>query len=313
MMRRMKNKRVLITGGFGFIGTNLIRKMLPEGYEVRVIDDLSTGNRDFLEGMQYKFFQGDIRDREILEEALDGVDLVVHLAGHTNVIESIENPMHDLEINVLGTLNLLQVSLKRGIKRFVLASSNAPLGDQEPPVDESQVPHPLSPYGASKLACEGYCAAFHGGYGLETVVLRFANVYGSYSTHKTSVVAKFIRHALRGEPIVIYGDGKQTRDFVHVEDLCHAIILSTQKRVGGELFNIASGIETSVLELVDTIREASGKDFEVKFEPARRGEILRNYASIEKARDLLGYDPQVRLPEGVKECYEWFRRNYTYN
>ena len=176
--------------------------------------------------LQSSFHCHDIRNREGLRKIVSGSSAVVHLAAQTGVIPSLEDPAFDMEQNVGGTLNLLEACRIAGTPRFVLASSSAPLGEQEPPIDESKVPRPLSPYGASKLAGEGYCSAYAGSFGLETIALRFSNVYGPRSTYKGSVVAKFIKNILSGIPLTIYGSGGQTRDFIYVEDLCDAIDLA---------------------------------------------------------------------------------------
>ncbi|RIK41240.1 MAG: epimerase, partial [Chloroflexi bacterium] len=198
---------ILVTGGAGFIGASLVPMLLGQGYRVRVLDDLSVGSAATLEGLDVELVVGDIRDRAAVDAAVAGMDGVVHLAAHTTVIDSIHDPLHDYAVNVGGTLNLLLACRDQGIGRFVFASSNAPIGENTPPIDESKPARPLSPYGASKLAGEGYCSAFHSSYGLGTVILRFANVYGPRSTHKGSVVAKFIKDALSSGRLTIYGDG----------------------------------------------------------------------------------------------------------
>ena len=297
---------VLVTGGCGFIGTNLVHTLVDKGYEVSVLDDLSVGSLYFLEGLDFKFTKGSILNEDSVNAATAGVDAVVHLAAHTSVIDSIEKPELDCELNVFGTLRLLQACVRNSVRKFVLASSNAPVGEQDPPTNELKVPSPLSPYGASKLACEGYCAAFHGSYGLETVSLRFANAYGVFSSHKTSVVARFLGLVIEDRPVTIYGDGSQTRDFVNARDLCQGMIAALDSNLAGELVCLGSGTETSVVDLVRLLREVSGREIRTEFKPARAGEILRNYTDIAKARRLLGYSPQVDLADGLRECYEWF-------
>jgi UDP-glucose 4-epimerase len=301
---------VLVTGGCGFIGSHVVDELLCAGRPVRVLDDLSVGSKAALEGRDVELVVGDVRDEGAVERAVRGVSGIVHLAAQTGVIASIEDPGADCAVNVGGTLNLLRAAIRHGALRFVFASSNAPLGEQEPPNDESKVPRPLSPYGASKLAGEAYCSAFHGGFGLGTVALRFANAYGPRSTHKTSVVAEFIRTLLAGKPLTIYGDGRQTRDFVHVADLCQAIRLALDGSAAGEVFQIGSGVETSVLDLARYLREKLGMPHaEVRFAPARSGEIRRNYSNIEKARRVLGFAPRVTLDEGLAETCAFFRES----
>ena len=219
---------------------------------------------------------GDIRDQRLAEEACRGIDVIVHLAANTGDIPSIENPMEDCTANVIGTVNYLEAARLAGSKRFVLASSGAPLGEQKPPIHENMVPRPISPYGASKLAGEAYCSAYHGSFALDSVVLRFGNVYGPHSNHKGSVVAKFIKHILADEPLPIYGDGNQTRDFIYVEDLVRAILLSLERPgIGGEVFRIATHREHTVGEVAETLNRLAekhlGRKSEVIYEKERKG------------------------------------------
>jgi UDP-glucose 4-epimerase len=302
----LSRKRILVTGGYGFVGTNLVKMLVYEGCSVRILDNLTTGTPAYLSDTHHEFVNGDVRDSTTVDEAMKGIDGVIHLAGHTSVIDSISDPQLDCDINVRGTLTLLQSCVTHGISRFVFASSNAPLGEQEAPVHEQKVPRPLSPYGASKLACEGYCSSFHSTHGLGAVVLRFANVYGPYSTLKTSVVAKFIRSLLAGDPLIVYGDGRQTRDFVHVRDICRGLALALDRGGAGETIGIASGKETSVIDMVETLKVISQRPVTVQYEPERAGEIRRNYSDITKARRMLGYEPEVDLSDGLAECLQWF-------
>ena len=302
-------KTILVTGGAGFIGSTLVPMLVERGYGVRVLDNLSVGSTAVLADWPVDFVVGDIRDQAAVARAVDGVDGIVHLAAHTNVIDSQSKPREDMEVNVGGTLNMLLAARDHGVGRFVMASSNAPVGECTPPIDESKPARPLSPYGASKLAGEGYCSAFYGSYGLGTVVLRFANVYGPKSVHKGSVVAKFIREVMAGKALTIYGDGAQTRDFIYSEDLCRAIIAGLESDRGGETYQVATGIETSVSELVQLLQTAM-PDYTIKIvhEGQRAGEIIKNYSSIEKARRELGWAPEMPLEEGLARTVTWFQR-----
>jgi UDP-glucose 4-epimerase len=297
----------LITGGCGFIGVNLVAQVLRRGHRVRVLDNLSTGIREDLDA-RVELQIGDIRDCSAVSKACQSVDTVVHLAAHTRVVESISDPDLNFAINATGTLNVLKACRDAGVRKVIFASTGgAILGEQEPPVHEAMVPRPISPYGASKLAGEGYCSAFFGSFGLNTVALRFSNVYGPWSYHKGSVVAQFIRRLMRNEPIVIYGDGQQTRDFLYVADLVDAILLADEIETPGEVFQVASGRETSVLALVEAMKRVlPDREFQVRFEAPRAGEIFRNYASIEKARRMLGYDPKTNLEDGLRATLQWF-------
>ncbi len=302
----MSNRRnVLITGGCGFVGVNLARYLHGKGYHIRILDDLSAANpdhRQILTGAgSPEIIRGDIRDGAAVKRALEGAEAVVHLAASTSVTESLENPKGFWDINVNGTLNLLETCRAAGIVRFVFASSNAAVGEQTPPINEKMIPKPLSPYGASKLAGEALCSAYFHSFGMQTVALRFANVYGPHSDHKTSVIALFLKWAAEGRPFTIYGDGEQTRDFVHVEDISQAIHRSLQaESVGGEIFQIASGRETSINDLVRLIARVTGREIRTVPQPERKGEIRRNYSDIAKAKKILGFEPVVQLEQGLR-------------
>ena len=301
-------KNYLVTGGCGFIGVNLLARLNGQSRGVRVLDDLSLGKREDVAPFAVELQVGDIRDKAAVVKACQGMDVVVHLAAHTRVVDSVANPRLNFDSNVTGTMNVLEACREAGVKKMIFASTGgAILGEQEPPVHEGMVPRPVSAYGASKLAGEAYCSAFHGSYGLNTVALRFSNVYGPYSYHKGSAVAVFFKQLIQNEPITIYGDGKQTRDFLYVGDLVEAILLADKADTPGEYFQIASGRETSILTLLDTMKKIIPEaKFDIHHEPARGGEILRNYANIEKARRMLGYDPKTRLEDGLKKTWEWF-------
>jgi UDP-glucose 4-epimerase len=309
-------KRVLVTGGAGFIGANAVRLLLDHGYEVTVLDNLATGRIEHLAGLPVEFIQGDILERSTVKRAVSGKDGVVHLAAQTGVPGSLVNPMQDCRVNVLGTLNMLEacriekeeadVGRSSG-PRFIFASSNAPLGRQLPPATEDKAPLPISPYGASKLAAEAYCLAYHGSWGLGTVVLRFGNVYGPFSLHKGSVVAKFFKDISDREEIVIDGDGQQTRDFIFVGDLCRAILLALEDSVCGEVFQVATGTETTIHELAELVKRTSCSVASLTYGPARQADIRKNYSAIEKIRRSLNWEPIVDLTQGLQITMKWFR------
>lgn len=322
----------LITGGCGFIGTNLIRRLLKEDgdtHSIRVYDNLSVGNRDDLEKISsfeeinsnapgeisdtgVELVVGDIRDSDVAQRAASGADVIVHLAAQAGVPTSVEDPRYDFEANALGTFNLLEAARYQEVDRFVFASSAAPIGECEPPIHEDMACNPKAPYGASKLAGEGYCSAYHGSYGIDTVALRFGNVYGPRSGHKSSVVAKFIRRALNGKTLEIYGDGQQTRDFIHTDDLTRAIFLAaTESDVGGEVFQIATNSETTINELADLIVETLDKEIglenvDVCHKDPRAGDVRRNYSDTSKAENVLGWVPIVGLAEGIRRTVNDF-------
>lgn len=322
--------RLLITGGAGFIGVSLIDYLLglePRPYKITVADNLSTGNYELLKknvqsrGFEMEdafspepgkvcFIKLDIRDREAITSALAAQHQVVHLAAQTGVIPSLKDPFHDASVNITGLLNLLQASLENKIERFVMASSAAPLGEQEPPLNERKIPAPLAPYGASKLAGEGYCSAYHGSYGLNTAVLRFSNVYGPNSYHKGSVVAHFMKQLLQSKPLVVYGDGEQTRDYLYAGDIARAvdsILRAPAANVSGEIFQMGTGVETSINQLIQLLTRVTRITPQVLHEPDRTGEIKRNYTSIEKINRVLGFEPRFDLEHGLKKTWQWFK------
>ena len=323
-------KNWLITGGCGFIGTALIRALKAEpGNRVLVLDNLSVGRRrdlksvtEFVEidpariedwdgdGFSCRLVVGDIADAALLERATRGADVVVHLAGNTGVPRSVEAPREDMLANVVGTFNVLDACRENGVPRFVFASSGAPAGIVTPPIHEELPSHPVSPYGASKLAGEGYCSAFFHSYGVETVALRFGNVYGPGSHHKTSVVAKFIRKAIDGETVEIYGTGEQTRDFIYIDDLVDAVLrAATVEGIGGEVFQIASGKEMTINDMVEHLSLAlarHGYPLNVERTEPRRGDVLRNFSDTSKARSRLGWMQRVSVDEGIERTIESF-------
>lgn len=311
--QRSNNKTVLITGGCGFIGVNIARHLISHGFGIKILDNLSTGNKENLlsAGCQLSddaVIIGDIRNQDSVEEAVKEVDAIVHLAAHTRVLESLTKPQETWDINTRGTSNLLEACRRTGVNTFIFASSNVAVGEQVPPIDETKIPKPISPYGASKLAGEVLCTAYYHSFGLNTVSLRFANSYGPYSKHKTSVIAKYIKTVMQNEPLIIYGDGRQTRDFIHVDDICQAIYicLTTTKPISGEIFQIASGKETTINELASMIIAIAGNNVTISYEPKRKGEIERNYSNIAKARKMLGYEPRVALKDGLRDLWQWY-------
>ena len=314
--KRIKGNRletVLITGGCGFIGVNLVKYLAERGYKVKILDNLSIGREENLLKLRnqgYRFLPGDliigdIRNREVVGQAVEGMAAVVHLAAHTNVTDSLENPEVNWDINTKGTFNVMEACRKNGVEKFIFASSNAAVGEQTPPIDELKVPKPLSPYGASKLAGEALCNCYYHSFGLKTVSLRFANCYGTYSNHKTSVVSRFVRWASEEKPIIIYGSGNQTRDFIHVDDVCRAIHLSivAEDLASGEIFQVATGTETTISKLAEMVGKVTEKNLKVIYKPARKAEITRNYSDISKAREILCFQQSIDLEEGLSRLW----------
>jgi len=327
--KQNKNLHWLITGGCGFIGRNLILylKENDPNINIRILDNLSIGSKKDLSSVTDYFERelslikdhpqgvelviGDIRDFNVCLKACGGVSTIVHLAANTGVAPSVEEPRQDMEANVIGTFNMLEAARQHGVKKYIFASSGAPIGECDSPIYEDLAPHPASPYGASKLAGEGYCSAYFHAFGIETVALRFGNVYGPGSGHKNSVVAKFIRQAMRGETLEIYGDGKQTRDFVYIDDLIYAIRLAAKvDGIGGETFQIATNSETTVHELayslISIFADSGFKGVEVCHMAPRPGDVRRNFSETSKARQMLGWQAQVDLSTGLTRTVEWF-------
>ena len=305
--------RVLVTGGAGFIGSHLVDALLARGDAVTVIDNLSSGSLDNLKthtgNPAFRFIQGDIRDAEAVKRALADADAVIHEAAMISVPLSIKDPELAHSVNVEGTLALLKASLTKGIKRFVYASSCAVYGEQaQLPISEDAPPKPLSPYASSKLAAEQNCHTFYELEGLETVCLRYFNVYGPRQTggEYAGVMIKFLERLRADQPPIIYGDGEQTRDFVHVGDIVGATLLALEREgVAGEVLNIGTGRAASINELCRIFLGAAGKTgIKPVHEAPRAGDIKRSRADIKKAMKLLGFKPKISLEEGVGNLLE---------
>ena len=307
-----ETRHVLVTGGAGFVGATLVRRLVASGHAVRVLDNYSTGDASYLAGVDAELVEGDIRDATALDAALAGIDAVVHLAAAGSVVKSVADPVTNFDVNVTGTFRVLDAARRAGVERTVQASTGGALiGDATPPVSEDSLPKPISPYGASKLAGEGYAYAFAKAYGLRTVALRFANVYGPWSARKRGAMTLFFQAIHQGEPIVIYGDGSASRDYTHVEDISRALHLALERDVpGGTVLHIASGVETTVRELADLCRGAAGvPDHPVQYRPKRAGEVGRNFASYDLAEKMLGYAPSISREAGIPGTWNWFQES----
>jgi UDP-glucose 4-epimerase len=317
----------LITGGCGFIGTATIQALLAEHPDatIRIIDNLSVGSRDDLRQVAdfsecsvkdapsskgVCLIKADIRNAQDMITCTKGADCILHLAANTGVGPSVENPRLDMEQNVSGTFNMLEAARINQVGKFIFASSGAPAGEVEPPIHEELAPHPVSPYGASKLAGEAYCSAYARTFGVKTIALRFGNVFGPLSRHKSSVVAKFIRQAFEGTVCEIYGDGGQTRDFIYIDDLVQAVFRAAAIDLGGEVFQIASGREHTVEEIALMIREElvsmAGIDMRISHGDSRLGDVRRNFADTSKSARVLQWTPSWDLREGIRETIRYF-------
>lgn len=305
-----KHRSVLVTGGAGFIGSHIVDRLIAYGYEVRVLDNLSTGRleniRRHLGRKGFHFMKGDLTSPSVLKRALKGVEIVFHEAAIASVPKSIADPVLTNEVNTTGTLRLLETSARHGVRRLIYASSSSIYGEQgRQRIKEDSVPRPLSPYAVSKLAAEKYCLTFDELGKLEAVSLRYFNVYGPRQGYGPygGVITAFVRRMLRGQPPIIFGDGGQTRDFVSVYDVVNANILAmTVKNVAGEVFNIGTGLRTCISKLADMIIEASGKEnLRPIHSPPRPGDVRHSCADIGKASRMLGYQPNVMLGDFVHE------------
>ena len=306
---------IVVTGGCGFIGSNLVWTLVREGHQVRVLDtqpSLPTFHDPGTAALAKRVIHrvGDIRNIGACRSVMHGADAVVHLAAEAGVAPSIADPLHNAEVNATGTLNLLVTARDAGVKRFVFASSGAVLGAHRPPGDETTLCQPISPYGASKLAGEAYCQAFTASFGLSSASLRFSNVYGPGSLHKGSVVAEFCKRALAGGPLVIYGDGAQTRDFLYVGDLVRGITQCLEEPQATGIFHVCSGSPTTIAVLARRIQQLSQADratpVAIEHKPARSFEVRESYFANAKAHAAFGFAPAKAFEEGVEETWQWF-------
>lgn len=301
--------KILVTGGAGFIGSWVAEAYIEDGNEVLIIDNLSTGNLNNVPSSA-EFIKGDIRDRSVLKAAFSefNPDIINHHAAQIDVRKSVDDPTLDADINIKGTLNLLELSRKSGISKFIFASTGGAIYGEPDliPADEDTVPMPISPYGISKFSVEKYLSYYNKIYGLNYTSLRYSNVYGPrQNPHgEAGVIAIFCNKIINGEPCIVYGDGEQTRDYVYVEDVKRAsieCILSPN-----DVYNIGTSIETSVNGLIEYLRKASGRDFEVIYDPARDGEVERISLNNNKAIKEINWTPNVMLEEGIKNTWIWF-------
>lgn len=301
--------KIGITGGLGFIGTNLVRRLQAlDGSvaEIRILDNLTNPSGDLEIGEGIEVIEGDVREPAAVVRLAEGMDVVVHLAAHTRVIDSIEDPELNFDVNCVGTFNVLQAVRRCEVGSLINASTGgAILGEVPPPIHEEIAAKPASPYGASKLMGEGYCSAFAESYGIAVTSLRFSNIYGPHSRRKSSVVAAFIKDFTERGAVTVYGDGTQTRDYLYVDDLVDGILAAIEARVSG-VYQLGSGRPTSVNELIDVLKAVSGHAFDVHYEDFRAGEIRHTYCNIERARSGFGFSPDVAVDDGVAKTWAWF-------
>jgi len=300
--------RAIVTGGAGFIGSNLVRLLASRGHDVVVFDNLSSGVRTNLDGLDVRFVHGDVRDASAIGAAMDGADTVFHLAASVGNARSIEQPLDDAEVNVLGTLQVLEAARRNNVRKVVFSSSAGIFGELKTlPIREDHPVEPDSPYGASKLAAEKQCLAYAKLYPLECVCLRYFNVYGEHQRYDAygNVVPIFVHRLLRGEPLTVHGDGEQTRDLVSVEDVAEANYRAGAARGVSGAFNIGSGTRISINDLVRTLSEVSGMTPRVVHGPPRAGDVRHSIADISLAHEQLGYTPTVDLVDGLRRYWRW--------
>lgn len=300
----------LVTGGGGFIGSHLVKRLLRDGQTVRVLDNFATGHRANLEGVleEIELVEGDLQSYERVHNAVRGCDLVFHLGALPSVPRSVQDPLTSNATNVVGTLNVLLASRDEGVRRVVYASSSSVYGaGPELPKHEDMQPLPIAPYAVSKLAGEGYCRAFHRVYGLQTVALRYFNVFGpgqDPQSQYAAVIPNFITAALEGRPPIVHGDGEQSRDFTFVDNAVEANLLAARAEgAAGQAFNIACGERTSLNEIVAQLAALTGGEIEPVNTDPRPGDVRHSLADISKARAILGYDPIVTFQEGLRRTY----------
>lgn len=302
-------QRYLVTGGGGFIGSHVVDELLSRGHGVKVLDNFSTGRRQNIEHFAHdiELVEGDVRSYERANAAVKGVDAVIHLAALPSVPRSVQDPLTTSEVNVTGTLNVLLAARDREVRRVVIASSSSVYGANNfLPKHEELIPHPISPYGVSKLAAEQYAMAFNAVYGLETVALRYFNVFGPRqdpNSQYSGVVALFLRLAAEGNRPTVCGDGTQTRDFTYVSNVVDATLLALEApEASGSVLNIGCGAAYSVLDLIAAVEKATGRPLEPLFGPARPGDVMHSFANVDRARARLGYEPRVTFADGIEHA-----------
>ena len=305
------SETVLVTGGAGFIGSSLVRRLLAEGRQVRVLDNFSTGFRANVEGLDVDLIEGDLLSYERVHNAVRGCDVVLHMGALPSVPRSIQDPITSTSVNVMGTLNVLLTARDENVRRVVFASSSSVYGANPAlPKIETMCPMPISPYAAAKLSGESLCASFHSVYGLPAVSVRFFNVFGPRQnphSQYSAVIPKFIYAARAGEPLTVYGDGTQTRDFTFVEDAVAAVIAASEaKDAPGRVFNVACGRRHSLLQLVEELGDILGVEPVIDFAEARRGDVQHSQADSTCARDVLGWVPEYSFREGLEQTVDWF-------
>ncbi len=306
--------KILVTGAAGFIGCNLVRRLIKEGAKVRIFDNFSTGKRQNLADINgdIEIFEGDLRDFAQVLEATKGVEIIFHEAALPSVIRSVKAPNTTNDVNITGTLNLLEASKVNKVKKIIYASSSSIYGDLLTlPKKENMVPSPLSPYAVSKIAGEHYMKVSHYLYGIDTVILRYFNVYGPYqdpTSEYSGVIAKFITAFLDNKSITVYGDGKQSRDFTYVDDVVEANILAGNAKISGEVFNVAGGNRYTLNYMIEILKSIFGKtNKEVFYTEPRQGDVKHSQADVLKIKESLNFKAKIDFEKGLKKTVEWYK------
>jgi nucleoside-diphosphate-sugar epimerase len=309
--------RYLVTGGAGFIGSNIVDELLHRGEQVVVLDDLSSGKEENLAAVRDKIelHIGSITDLAALQSACVGADYVIHLAARTSVPRSVANPIETNHVNIDGTLNVLVAARDAKVRRVVFAASSSAYGETpELPKQESMPSAPISPYGVTKLAGELYAQVFGRAYGLENTSLRYFNVFGPRqdpTSQYSGVLSRFMLAAIEGKPLTIYGDGEQSRDFTYVQNIVDETLLACEASgASGKMFNGGTGVRIALNAVLKLFEKIAGKKIAARYEPPRGGDILHSQADISLARQILGYEPRVGFEEGLRRTWEWYKGAY---
>ena len=310
--------RYLVTGGAGFIGSNLVRYILDKGHDAVVLDDFSTGKRANLADVmdRIELVEGDVRDRKAVDRCVAGCAAVFHEGALGSVPRSVDDPLTSHDVNVNGTVTVLEGARAAGVNRVVFAASSSAYGDQPTsPKHEGMVPMPISPYAASKVACEAYLQGYAASYGMETVSLRYFNIFGPYQDPAgayAAVIPAFVSRMLRGQGPRVFGDGEQSRDFCHIDNACEANWLAANAPAAvcdGRPMNIACNRRTSLNQILDQLRKLLGVDLEAEYLPPRAGDVKHSLADVSLAAERIGYEPKVFFEEGLAKAIDWYREN----
>ncbi len=310
--------KYLVTGGAGFIGSNLVRYILAKGHDVVVVDNFATGKRqnivDFVDKIE--FIEGDIRDRDTMDKAVAGASAIFHEAALGSVPRSVKEPLISHDVNVNGTLTVLESARAGGVKRVIFAASSAAYGNrEESPKHEAMTPLPISPYAANKVACESYMRAYAACYGMETLCLRYFNVFGRYQDPEgayAAVIPAFVSSILKGQKPVVFGDGEQSRDFCYIDNVCEANWLAANAPAqvcNGAAINIACHAHTTLNEILAMLKELMDSDIETEYTDTRPGDVKHSLADVSLAKKTIGYEPKVFFADGIRKAINWYTEN----